>query len=240
MVDQVLRLDEGTPAMVLAPLLQQRKGEHDGVLRDLQSQGFVRVRIDGAIHDLDPPPKLDARRKHDIEVVIDRLRVRADAAQRLAESFETALRLSGGTARVIRMEQAADEGLLFSNRHACPECGFSVPLLEPKMFSFNSPAGACPTCDGLGQQEFFDPARVVAFPHISLAGGAVRGWDRHNAHYLQLIRTLATHYGFDIEEPWQELPARTQQILLYGSEDEEIEFTYIVGRGKTTRRKHAF
>ncbi|MBM4198146.1 MAG: excinuclease ABC subunit A, partial [Gammaproteobacteria bacterium] len=240
MVDQVLRLDEGTPAMVLAPLLQQRKGEHDGVLRDLQSQGFVRVRIDGTIHDLDPPPKLDARRKHDIEVVVDRLRVRADAAQRLAESFETALRLSGGTARVVRMEKLADEGLLFSNRHACPECGFSVPLLEPKMFSFNSPAGACPTCDGLGQQEFFDPARVVAFPHLSLAGGAVRGWDRHNAHYLQLIRTLATHYGFDIEEPWQELPARTQEILLYGSDDEELEFTYIVSRGKTTRRKHAF
>ncbi len=240
MVDQVLRLDEGTPAMVLAPLLQQRKGEHDAVLRDLQSQGFVRVRIDGAIHDLDPPPKLDARRKHDLEVVVDRLRVRTDAAQRLAESFETALRLSGGTARVVCMEKAADEGLLFSNRHACPECGFSVPLLEPKMFSFNSPAGACPTCDGLGQQEFFDPARVVAFPHLSLAGGAVRGWDRHNAHYLQLIRTLATHYGFDIEEPWQELPARTQEILLYGSGDEEIEFTYIVGRGKTTRRKHAF
>lgn len=174
MVDQVLRLDEGTPAMVLAPLLQQRKGEHDAVLRDLQSQGFVRVRIDGAIHDLDPPPKLDARRKHDLEVVVDRLRVRTDAAQRLAESFETALRLSGGTARVVCMEKAADEGLLFSNRHACPECGFSVPLLEPKMFSFNSPAGACPTCDGLGQQEFFDPARVVAFPHLSLAGGAVR------------------------------------------------------------------
>jgi len=240
MVDQVLRLDEGTPAMVLAPLLLQRKGEHDGVLRDLQSQGFVRVRIDGTIHDLDPPPKLDARRKHDIEVVVDRLRVRADAAQRLAESFETALRLSGGTARMVRMEKLADEGLLFSNRHACPECGFSVPLLEPKMFSFNSPAGACPTCDGLGQQEFFDPARVVAFPHLSLAGGAVRGWDRHNTHYLQLIRTLATHYGFDIEEPWQELPARTQEILLYGSGDEELEFTYIVSRGKTTRRKHAF
>ena len=240
MVDQVLKLDEGTPALLLAPLIQQRKGEHDAALRDLQSQGFVRVRIDGVIHELDPLPKPDPRRKHDIDVVVDRLRVRADAAQRLAESFETALRLSSGTARVVRMDVDADPGMLFSNRHACPECGYSVPLLEPKMFSFNSPAGACESCDGLGQQEFFDPARVVAFPHLSLAGGAVRGWDRHNAHYLQLIRTLAAHYGFDIEEPWQELPIRTRDILLYGSGEEEIEFTYIVGRGKSTQRRHPF
>ena len=240
MVDQVLRLEEGTPALLLAPLVQQRKGEHDAVLQDLQSQGFVRVRIDGKIHELDPQPRLDARRKHDIDVVVDRLRVRPDAAQRLAESFETALRLSGGTARVVRMDDGDEAGMLFSNRHACPECGYSVPLLEPKMFSFNSPAGACEACDGLGQQEFFDPARVVAFPQLSLAGGAVRGWDRHNAHYLRLIETLATHYGFDIEEPWQELPARVRDILLYGSGDEELEFSYVVGRGKVTKRRHPF
>ncbi|MBU6377238.1 MAG: excinuclease ABC subunit UvrA [Gammaproteobacteria bacterium] len=240
MVDQVLRLEEGTAALLLAPIVQQRKGEHDAVLQDLQGQGFVRVRIDGKIHELDPLPRPDPRRKHDIDVVVDRLRVRADAAQRLAESFETALRLSGGTARVVRMTEETGEGMLFSNRHACPECGYSVPLLEPKMFSFNSPAGACEACDGLGQQEFFDPARVVAFPHLSLAGGAVRGWDRHNAHYLRLIGTLAAHYGFDIEEPWQELPARTRDILLFGSGEEEIEFSYVVGRGRETRRRHPF
>jgi excinuclease ABC subunit A len=239
MVDQVLRLEEGTAAIVLAPLVQQRKGEHDAVLRDLQSQGFTRVRIDGHIADLEPLPRPDPRRKHNIEVVVDRLRVRADAAQRLAESFETALRLSGGTARVVRMDDD-DEGLLFSNRHACPECGYSAPLLEPKMFSFNSPAGACTACDGLGQQEFFDPARVVAFPQLSLAGGAVRGWDRHNAHYMLVVGTLARHYGFDVEEPWQELPAHVRDILLHGSGGEELEFEYVAARGKVTRRRHPF
>ena len=240
MVDQVLRLGEGTAALLLAPLVQDRKGEHEAVLRDLQTQGFVRARIDGAVCELDAVPKLDPRRKHSIDAVVDRLRVRPDAAQRLAESFETALRLSGGTARVLRMDEPADQGLLFSNRHACPECGYSVQLLEPKMFSFNSPAGACGGCDGIGQQEFFDPARVAAFPHLSLAGGAIRGWDRHNVHYLQLITTLARHYGFDIEEPWEELPERIRHILLYGSDEESIEFTYVAGRGKVSKRSHPF
>ena len=242
MVDQVLRLPEGTAVLLLAPLVQERKGGHETTLRDLQSQGFVRARIDGTVHELDAAPPLDARRKHSIEAVIDRLRLRPDAAQRLAESFETALRLSGGTARVVTLEEqdAGAPGLLFSNRHACPACGHAVPTLEPKMFSFNSPAGACPTCDGLGEQPFFDPARLVAFPHLSLAGGAVRGWDRHNAHYLQLIRTLAAHYGFDIEEPWQELPERVRDILLYGSGDELITFTYAAARGRPTERRHAF
>jgi excinuclease ABC subunit A len=240
MVDQVLRLGEGTAALLLAPLVQDRKGEHEAVLRDLQTQGFVRARIDGAVCELDAAPKLDPRRKHSIDAVVDRLRVRPDAAQRLAESFETALRLSGGTARVLRMDEPADQGLLFSNRHACPECGYSVQLLEPKIFSFNSPAGACGGCDGIGQQEFFDPARVAAFPHLSLAGGAIRGWDRHNVHYLQLITTLARHYGFDIEEPWEELPERIRHILLYGSDEESIEFTYVAGRGKVSKRSHPF
>ena len=240
MVDQVLRLGEGTAALLLAPLVQDRKGEHEAVLRDLQTQGFVRARIDGVVCELDAAPKLDPRRKHTIDAVVDRLRVRTDAAQRLAESFETALRLSGGTARVLRMDEPADQGLLFSNRHACPECGYSVQLLEPKMFSFNSPAGACGGCDGIGQQEFFDPGRVAAFPHLSLAGGAIRGWDRHNVHYLQLITTLARHYGFDIEEPWEELPERIRHILLYGSDEESIEFTYVAGRGKVSKRSHPF
>ncbi|MGA1424580.1 MAG: excinuclease ABC subunit UvrA [Steroidobacteraceae bacterium] len=241
MVDQILRLEEGTAILLLAPLIEDRKGEHEAVLRDLQTQGFVRARVDGQVYELDSVLTLDARRKHRIEAVVDRLKVRPDASQRIAESLETALRLSGGTASVLRMDDTqAKTGMLFSNRHACPSCGYAVPLLEPKMFSFNSPAGACPGCDGLGQQEFFDPARVAAFPQLSLAGGAIRGWDRHNPHYLQLISTLATHYGFDIEEPWQELPARVRDILLYGSGDEEIEFIYGIGRGKRSIRKHPF
>ena len=242
MVDQVLSWPEGTGALLLAPLVQERKGEHAAILADLQAQGFVRARIDGTVHELDSIPKLDARKRHDIDAVVDRFRVRPDLAQRLAESFETALRLSSGTARVVRLEEAGDvrAGSLFSNRHACPECGYAVSVLEPKMFSFNSPSGACPTCDGLGEQEFFDPARIVAFPQLSLAGGAVRGWDRHNAHYLALIRSLARHYGFDIEEPWQELPEQVRTILLYGSGDETIDFFYPAAGGKVTQRKHVF
>jgi excinuclease ABC subunit A len=242
MVDQVLQMTEGTAVLLLAPLVQDRKGSHETTLRDLQSQGFVRARIDGQVHELDAAPELDARRKHSIDAVIDRLRLRPDAAQRLAESFETALRLSGGTARVVTLEEqdAGGAGLLFSNRHACTVCGHAVPTLEPKMFSFNSPAGACPTCDGLGEQPFFDPARLVAFPHLSLAGGAVRGWDRHNPHYLQVISALATHYGFDIEEPWQELPGRVREVLLNGSGDELITFTYAAARGSSTERRHPF
>ena len=242
MVDQVLQMTEGTAVLLLAPLVQDRKGSHETTLRDLQSQGFVRARIDGQVHELDAAPELDARRKHSIDAVIDRLRLRPDAAQRLAESFETALRLSGGTARVVTLEEqdAGGAGLLFSNRHACTVCGHAVPTLEPKMFSFNSPAGACPTCDGLGEQPFFDPARLVAFPHLSLAGGAVRGWDRHNPHYLQVISALAIHYGFDIEEPWQELPERVREVLLNGSGDELITFTYAAARGSSTERRHPF
>ena len=242
MVDQVLQMTEGTAVLLLAPLVQDRKGSHETTLRDLQSQGFVRARINGEVHELDAAPELDARRKHSIDAVIDRLRLRPDAAQRLAESFETALRLSSGTARVVTLEEqaAGGAGLLFSNRHACTVCGHAVPTLEPKMFSFNSPAGACPTCDGLGEQPFFDPARLVAFPHLSLAGGAVRGWDRHNPHYLQVLSALATHYGFDIEEPWQELPERVREVLLNGSGDELITFTYAAARGSSTERRHPF
>ena len=242
MVDQVLQMTERTAVLLLAPLVQDRKGSHETTLRDLQSQGFVRARINGEVHELDAAPELDARRKHSIDAVIDRLRLRPDAAQRLAESFETALRLSSGTARVVTLEEqaAGGAGLLFSNRHACTVCGHAVPTLEPKMFSFNSPAGACPTCDGLGEQPFFDPARLVAFPHLSLAGGAVRGWDRHNPHYLQVISALATHYGFDIEEPWQELPERVREVLLNGSGDELITFTYAAARGSSTERRHPF
>ncbi|MFO1427872.1 MAG: excinuclease ABC subunit UvrA [Steroidobacteraceae bacterium] len=242
MVDQALKLPEGSAALLLAPMVTGRKGEHAELLADLQSQGFVRARIDGKVCELDAAPALDARRKHSIEAVVDRLRLRADAAQRLAESFETALRLSGGTARLALLEPppGAEAELLFSNRHACPECGYSVPLLEPKMFSFNNPAGACPACDGLGSQEFFDPARVVAHPHLSLAGGAVRGWDRRNAHYFNMIQSLAKHFRFDIEEPWTELPERVRHVLRHGSGEEEVEFRYPEAGGRLARRRHRF
>jgi excinuclease ABC subunit A len=246
MVDQVLRLPEGAAAMLLAPVVVDRKGEHLEMLETLRARGYVRARIDGRVFELDATPRLDPRRKHGIEAVVDRFRVRADAAQRLAESFETALALGGGVARVAPIatgdaNAAAFAGeLVFSNRHACPECGYSVPLLEPKAFSFNSPSGACPACDGLGFREFFDPERIVAHPHLSLAGGAVRGWDRRNSHYFHMIQSLARHYGFDIERPWTDLPPSVQRVLLYGSGEEIIEFRYPEAQGRQSRRRHAF
>ncbi|MGD9596912.1 MAG: excinuclease ABC subunit UvrA [Steroidobacteraceae bacterium] len=239
MVDQVLALPDGAAALLLAPVVDARKGEHRDVLGDLQGQGFVRARIDGRVHEFDALPALDPKKKHTIEAVVDRFRIRADAGQRLAESLETALRLSGGTARLALADGSAEE-ILFSNRQACPVCGYSVPPLEPKMFSFNNPAGACPTCDGLGTQGFFDPQRVVAHPHLSLAGGAVRGWDRHNHYYFQTIQSLARHYRFDIEAPWSGLPPKVRRALLDGSDDEVIEFRYAEAGGKAKRSRHPF
>jgi len=240
MVDQVLSLPEGTAAALLAPVVSERKGEHRELLEDLAAQGFVRVRIDGRIHEMEALPQLDGRKKHTIEAVVDRLRVRPESSQRLAESFETALRLSGGLARLVFLDDPALDEMVFSSRHACPVCGYSVPPLEPKLFSFNNPAGACPTCDGLGVQEFFDPQRVVLHPHLSLAGGAVRGWDRRNDHYFQLIQSLARHYSFDIETPWTELPEHVRHVLLNGSGDEVIEFSYREGSGRRSRKRHPF
>ena len=240
MVDQVLKLPEGTAAALIAPVVAQRKGEHRELLEDLSSQGFVRVRVDGRIYELDALPELDSKKKHSIEAVVDRVRVRPDAAQRLAESFETALRVSGGLAQLIFLDSEEREPLIFSSRHACPVCGYSVPPLEPKLFSFNNPSGACPTCDGLGVEEFFDPQRVVQHPHLSLAGGAVRGWDRRNEHYFHLIQSLARHYGFDIETPWTELPERVRAVLLHGSGTEAIEFSEREAHGKRSRRRHPF
>jgi len=240
MVDQVLSLPEGTAAALLAPVVSDRKGEHLELLEDLAAQGFVRVRIDGRIYEMEALPQLDGRKKHTIEAVVDRFRVRAESAQRLAESFETALRLSGGLARLVFLDDPAPDPLVFSSRHACPMCGYSVPPLEPKLFSFNNPAGACPSCDGLGVQEFFDPQRVVLHPHLSLAGGAVRGWDRRNEHYFQLIQSLARHYSFDIETPWTELPEHVRHVLLNGSGDEVIEFSYREGSGHRSRKRHPF
>jgi excinuclease ABC subunit A len=240
MVDQVLKLPEATPAALLAPLIADRKGEHAEVMQDIASQGFVRVRIDGRLHEMDALPKLDPKKKHTIEAVVDRFRVKPDVGQRLAESFETALRLSGGLARLTFLDEPQREEIVFSSRHACPVCGYSVPPLEPKLFSFNSPTGACPTCDGLGTKEFFDPARVVTNPELSLAGGAIRGWDRRNAYYFQLIQSLAKHYRFDIETLWTELPAKVQKVVLYGSGAEEISFRYAEGKGRTSNKKHKF
>ncbi len=240
MVDQVLRLPEGLAAALLAPVVSERKGEQLELLEDLAAQGFVRVRIDGRIHEMDALPQLDGKQKHTIEAVVDRMRIRPDAAQRLAESFETALRLSGGLARLVFLDEPTREELVFSSRHACPVCGYSVPPLEPKLFSFNNPSGACPSCDGLGVQEFFDPQRVVLHPHLSLAGGAVRGWDRRNDHYFNLIQSLARHYGFDIETPWTELPEHVRHVLLHGSGAEVIEFSYREDAGRRSRKRHAF
>jgi excinuclease ABC subunit A len=239
MVDQVLKLPEGESCLLLAPLIMGRKGEHADVLAELGAQGFVRVRVDGAMHELDAVPKLDPKKKHDIEAVVDRFKVRADISQRVAESFETALRLGNGVAR-LAFAGGKREELVFSSRLACPVCGYSVPELEPKLFSFNSPAGACPTCDGLGYQQFFDPARVVMHPQLSLAGGAIRGWDRRNAYYFQLIQALAQHYRFDIEAPWNQLPEKVQGVVLNGSDTEEITFRYVDSRGRSARRAHPF
>jgi excinuclease ABC subunit A len=240
MVDQVLRLPEGAAIALLAPVVAARKGEHLELLEDLQGQGFVRVRIDGRIYEMDALPQLDTRKKHTIEAVVDRMRVRPDAAQRLDESFETALRLSGGLVRLAFLEEPPREELTFSSRHACPVCGYSVPPLTPALFSFNNPSGACPSCDGLGVQEFFDPQRVVMHPHLSLAGGAVRGWDRRNDHYFQLIQALARHYGFDIETPWTELPEHVRHVLLNGSGTEAIVFSYPQDGGRRARKRHPF
>jgi excinuclease ABC subunit A len=239
MVDQVLKLPEGESCLLLAPLVVSRKGEHQELLAELASQGFVRVRINGTVTELDAAPKLDAKRKHDIEAVVDRFKIRPDLAQRLAESFETALRLGNGVARLAPTSGKAEE-TVFSSRHACPVCGYSVPPLEPKMFSFNNPAGACPASDGLGYQEFFDPERVVMHPNLSLAGGAIRGWDRRNAYYFQMIRALSLHYQFDIEAPWSTLSTRVREAVLHGSGEIAIEFRYTDARGRAAKRSHPF
>ena len=240
MVDKVLSQPEESKMMLLAPVVKNRKGEHVKLLDSLAAQGYIRARIDGEICDLSDPPELALQKKHTIEVVVDRFKVRSDLATRLAESFETALELSGGTAVVADMDNPKAEELVFSANFACPHCGYSVPELEPRLFSFNNPAGACPTCDGLGVQQFFDESRVVQNESISLAGGAVKGWDRRNFYYYQMLTSLAKHYHFDIETPFEELPKKIQQIILHGSGKEEIEFQYMNDRGDVVIRKHPF
>ncbi len=240
MVDQVMSLPEGTKMMLMAPVVRDRKGEHAQLFDELRAQGFVRVRVDGHVYPVDDVPVLELRRKHSIEVVIDRFKVRPDLKQRLAESFETALVLSDGLALLSPME--ADDDMpekLLSSRYSCVHCDYSLQEVEPRMFSFNNPNGACPRCDGLGMAQFFDPERVVSNPHVSLAGGAVRGWDRRNAYYFQIIKALSAHYGFDIEIPFEELSKKHQDVILYGSGEVIIEFTYFGDRG-SQKRKHPF
>ncbi len=239
MVDQVLAQPEGSRLMLLAPVVKERKGEHVQVFDELRSQGFVRARVDGKVVELDNVPELALRVKHTIEAVVDRFKVREDMKQRLAESFETALNLANGVARVVSMDDDSTE-LVFSSKFSCPVCGYSLPELEPRLFSFNNPTGACSTCDGLGVIQVFDPDRVVAHPERSLAGGAVRGWDRRNAYYFQLIKSLAKHYKFDIETPFKELPPSVRKVVLHGSGEQKIKFSYLNESGDRWERQHRF
>lgn len=240
MVDKVLEMPEDSRLMLLAPVVNGRKGEHVKLLEGLSAQGYIRARIDGEVCDLTDPPTLDLHVKHTIEVVVDRFKVRSDIQQRLAESFETALELSGGIAVVASMDEGATEELIFSANFACPHCGYSMAELEPRIFSFNNPAGACPTCDGLGVQQFFDPDRVITNPELSLAGGAIRGWDRRNFYYFQMLSSLADHYKFDVEVPFEQLSDKVRKIVLYGSGKDSIAFKYINDRGDVVVRNHPF
>ncbi|MCI7480423.1 MAG: excinuclease ABC subunit UvrA [[Pasteurella] aerogenes] len=240
MVDNVLALPAESKMMLLAPIVKERKGEHVKILENIASQGYIRARIDGEICDLSDPPKLELQKKHTIEVVVDRFKVRDDIATRLAESFETALELSGGTVVVADMDNPDAQELVFSANFACPHCGYSIPELEPRLFSFNNPAGACPTCDGLGVQQYFDEKRVIQNPSVSLAAGAIKGWDRRNFYYYQMLTSLAKHYQFDIDTPFEALPKKIQDIVLHGSGKEEIEFQYMNDRGDVVLRHHSF
>jgi excinuclease ABC subunit A len=244
MVDQVLALPEGNKVLLLAPVIKDRKGEHTQLLERLRGQGFVRARIDGEVIELDDPPGLKKTHKHTIEVVVDRIAVRADHQQRLAESFETALELAEGLAKVLVLANEEtgqkEQELVFSSRYACPHCGYSLSELEPRLFSFNNPAGACSACDGLGVEQFFDPERVVHDPSLGLAAGAIQGWDRRNPFYFNLLKGLARHYGFEIDQTFDSLPEEIQKALLYGSGKERIKFTYLRGGGRSIQRTHRF
>jgi excinuclease ABC subunit A len=238
MVDQVLQLPQDTRLMILAPVVTGRKGEQAELLDELRAQGFTRVRIDGKVHELDAAPHLAKKTKHTVEVVIDRLRSRADTKQRLADSFETALRHADGRAVVVEADSGKEH--LFSAKFSCPLCDYALPELEPRLFSFNNPMGACPRCDGLGAIDFFDPRRIVAHPNLSLASGAIRGWDRRNHFYYSMLQSLARHYRFDLEQPWEMLEEAIQQLILYGSGKETIAFQYPGERGRTSVKQHAF
>jgi excinuclease ABC subunit A len=238
MVDHVLALPAETRVMILSPLVVERKGEQLELFEELRAQGFVRLRVNGTVHEMDNLPKLAKTKKHTIEIVVDRLKVNPEAKQRLAESFETALRHAEGRALAVEMDSGKEH--LFSSKFACPICNYSLPELEPRLFSFNNPMGACPKCDGLGHIEFFDPRRIVAFPQLSLSSGAIKGWDRRNQFYYQMLDSLSKHYNFDLERPYESLPQKIQDMIMFGSGDEEIPFRYMNERGKPTTRTHAF
>ena len=240
MVDQVLAMPQGTRLMLLAPVVADRKGEHVQLMQDLMAQGFIRARINGEVYELDQPPTLDLRKKHRIDAIVDRFKVKDDIRLRLAESFETALRLADGVARIAWMDAGDSEELVFSDRFACNICGYSLTELEPRLFSFNNPSGACSTCDGLGVKQFFDPERVVVNEDLSLAGGAIRGWDRKTTYYYQMIQSLATHYGFDLETPFAKLTKKLRNVVLYGSGGDKIEFYYENSRGMQIKKRHRF
>jgi excinuclease ABC subunit A len=239
MVDTVLALPEGSKLMLLAPVVRDRKGEHLHIFEELRAAGFVRARIDGIVTDLDDLPELEKNKKHRIEVVVDRFKVRDDLGLRLAESFETALGLTDGLASISYMD-GDGEDLAFSARFACPECGHSIDELEPRLFSFNNPAGACSGCDGLGVKQYFDDERIVLHPEASLAEGAIRGWDRRNVYYFHMLTSLAEHYDFDIDTPFDELSKKHQKVILHGSGKQEIAFAYVNDRGDVFKRTHAF
>ena len=246
MVDAVLALPEDTRIMLLAPVARQKKGEFNELFAQMQALGYVRFRVDGSVYEFENLPALKKTEKHDIDVVIDRLRVRPDAQQRLAESIEAVLRVGGteGNGRVLALEMDTDREHMFSSKFACPVCSYSLAELEPRLFSFNSPTGACPACDGIGQQEVFDAERVVAFPSLSLASGAIKGWDRRNGYYFAMIESLGRHYGFSVETPFEELPGPVRHAILHGSGTEEIAFTYLLDsgpqKGKAIERLHPF
>ena len=240
MVDRVLAEPENRKMMILAPVVRNRKGEHKQLLENLSAQGYIRARIDGEVCDLSDPPTLELQKKHTIEVVVDRFKVRDDLQLRLAESFETALTLSGGLVYVADMDDDKAHPLIFSANFACPECGYSLSELEPRLFSFNNPAGACPTCDGLGVQQYFDPHKVVTNPELSLAGGAIRGWDKRSFYYFQMLKSVAEHYKFDLDEPFEALTPQAKKVVLHGSGHTQIEFRYMNDRGDVVVRNHAF
>jgi excinuclease ABC subunit A len=240
MVDHILSLPEGCKLMLLAPVVQDRKGEHLHIFEQLRGQGFVRVRVDGLLVDLDDVPNLDKRRKHSIDVVVDRLKLRAEHQQRIAESLETCLDIAGGIAKLVPMEGEEGEEILFSSKFACTQCGYSLSDLEPRMFSFNNPAGACPTCDGLGVDQYFDPEKIIVDDELTLAEGAIKGWDRRSVYYFQLLESVANHYGFDIDKPFGKFNKKTRDIILYGSGKEPVAFQYVSSRGHVTYRDHPF